>query len=341
MSQQNRPFVSAAAVALALALLNAFCWWYFDQPPLQTNAGRATDVIRAPGARKSQYREGESGAQRMDENGYNNPADAAADGIDILFMGSSHLEGACVAPGENAAAQLEKALRDAGRTDRVYNLGMSAHSLPRNAGNLGRALAEYQPKRYVIIETASVVFGARAIAAAREDRVGRVDAEALPVPDLIRDRPLFKNVYKQIMELIAAEGVNNDGPKLTAVPETLLGEYRAALGEWFSGLRAEANAAGVELILCYHPHLVPQMDGSVRLEEGEGEIRAFAAACADAGIPFVDLSDAFLRAYAERRVLPHGFANTALGVGHLNAEGSRMMAEALAAAILDEEGTRP
>ena len=147
----------------------------------------------------------------------------------------------------------------------------------------------------------------------------------------------------QTMELISAVGAGEDAAEAgyKAVPEDRLEEYETALTAWFAELRGTAEASGVRLILCYHPHLVPQRDGSVRLEEPESNIRAFASACQAAGVRFVDLSERFVQAYAEARVLPHGFANTALGVGHLNADGQRLMAEALAAAILEMEGDAP
>ena len=327
-----------AAVLLALALLNAFCWLYYDVPPLLPSENGATDVVRRPNARKAQAREGFA-VQQMDENGYNDPVGAGED-IDVLFMGSSHLEGAAVPTAANAAALLEAGLAVAGQPLRVYNIGMSAHTLPRCAANLGRALEIYRPGSLVIIETASVVFPARTIAAAREDRVGRIEADGVPLPRWVSDRPLFKNLYKQAMELLTA-GEEAEGSDLTAVPEALLPEYEATLAEWFGELRATAEAAGVRLMICYHPHLVLRADGGADLGEPAADIRAFGNACAAAGVGFVDLSGPFLDAYAQTHVLPHGFDNTAMGVGHLNRTGHWLMAEALTAAILAEGGEQP
>ena len=47
------------------------------------------------------------GVARVDENGYNNPAGIAGEGISVLFMGSSHAEGYNVLADGNAARLLD------------------------------------------------------------------------------------------------------------------------------------------------------------------------------------------------------------------------------------------
>ena len=69
-------------------------------------------------------------------------------------------------------------------------------------------------------------------------------------------------------------------------------------------------------------------------------LRAFSEACEAAGVLFVDMSERFLQAYEAEHILPHGFANTAMGQGHLNADGHRLVAEALYDAIVEAEGGR-
>ena len=45
------------------------------------------------------------------------------------------------------------------------------------------------------------------------------------------------------------------------------------------------------------------------------------------------MTDIFINEYNESSTLPHGFINTSVGTGHLNKDGHRMIAEALARAI--------
>ena len=50
------------------------------------------------------------------------------------------------------------------------------------------------------------------------------------------------------------------------------------------------------------------------------------------------MTDIFLQAYEEENILPHGFDNTAPGVGHLNPKGNALIAQALCEEILKLEG---
>ena len=52
------------------------------------------------------------------------------------------------------------------------------------------------------------------------------------------------------------------------------------------------------------------------------------------------MTDAFLEAYETEHILPHGFVNTAPGVGHMNADGSRIVADVLCAEILRREAAK-
>ena len=113
--------------------------------------------------------------------------------------------------------------------------------------------------------------------------------------------------------------------------------YEQALTEWFALLSEQARAAGVRLIIMYHPHLIPQMDGSFASDTIEPCLAAFRSACEKTGVIFLDLTEAFMRAAEDEHRLPHGFANTAMGIGHLNPTGHRIAAEELCRVILEEE----
>jgi hypothetical protein len=61
-------------------------------------------------------------------------------------------------------------------------------------------------------------------------------------------------------------------------------------------------------------------------------------ACKSNNILFIDMSDIFLSKYEKEYILPHGFSNSAVGAGHLNADGHSMIAEKLVRVILEREG---
>ena len=315
------------AVLLGLALLNGFCAWYYNTAPYEHSADRATDTVRRADARVSQAKEG-MGAHRIDENGYNNPPERAAQRPLALMLGSSHTEGFNVAPGQDVSSLLSEKLGGP-----VYNLGMSQHTFHRNAANLARALERFRPTRAVVIETDRVVVTKGQIENAMADEVPRLPDTRLPLPDFIVDQPLSKRLYKQFMNLTRSDP-EEEPLDFDDISPSQLQEYEDWLTRWFEQLRDVAQAYGVRLVFWYHPHLVLDLDGNARIDAPENCHAAFRAACERAGVTLVDLSETFLERYAAAHALPHGFANTAMGAGHLNADGHRMAAEALCGAIV-------
>lgn len=63
------------------------------------------------------------------------------------------------------------------------------------------------------------------------------------------------------------------------------------------------------------------------------EAAVFRGACAEVGVPLVDLTPAFEAHYAQTGQPPVGFANHRIDRGHLNEAGHRLVAEALAPAV--------
>ena len=325
----------AAALLLGILILNGFCAWYYNPAPYEKSPDRATDVVRRPGAVNAQAKEG-IGVHRIDANGYNNPAMGDGEAVAVLMMGSSHTEGFNVPEGCDVSSLLGEKLRAAGREGRVYNIGMSAHNFKNCARNLANALERFRPTDCVVIETSELAFRPRAIRRAMAGKGRRRKATSVPLPALLSDRPLSKRLYKQFMGLMNAEdeeAAESFTPKNIHMNDDQQARYTEALTAWFTQLSGTAAAAGVKLVIWYHPRLTPTLDGGVESDAQQQCLACFREACAAAGVVFVDMSGPFLDAYAERAVLPAGFANTALGVGHLNREGHRMAAEALFEAI--------
>ena len=82
------------------------------------------------------------------------------------------------------------------------------------------------------------------------------------------------------------------------------------------------------MIIVYHPAVAVNTDGSLNLAE-DGAKSDFAQACEDNGIIFLDMSERFTTEYETNHVLPHGFANSSIGSGHLNRHGHAMIADEL------------
>lgn len=327
----------AAALLVALAALDLFCFWYYNPAEYEWDEYRATDTIREPGAFTSRAREGFAWAT-IDENGYNNAQVPGEDGVFVLMMGSSHTEGLYVMPGEDTSSLLADRLRAGGVDGCVYNIGISAHTLMRNAANFERALDRFEPSGYVVLETQHVAFSKTSVYNALDDSFERQPWTRPVISEWISRRPLLRTLYRQ-WQALSSGGDEAEEPQTEITPE-LLEAYEEALTQLMGKLRAAADAHGVELIIYYHPHLALQADGSALPQTEQGCLDAFASACAAAGVRFLDMTDAFLRAYAQDCTLPHGFANTAPGVGHLNPAGNALIADALCDEILQREASK-
>lgn len=324
------------AVLLALVVLDLFCAWYYAPTSYLLDPDRATDLIRQPDAFTSRATEGFA-SMRMDDQGYNNAVLPGDEGIFVLMMGSSHTEALNVPQDQNAAAQLQALLSEAGYSGAVYNIGISSHTFARNAANLPRALKKFQPTGYVVIETADVLMFTAAVHAARDDIMEPLPQTDSPLPAWLTNRPLAATLYRQWGNLTSEEEEQVD---TSYIPPDILERYQQALTELFVQMRTEADAAGVELIFYYHPHLALTESGKAEPMTQQQCLGAFSAACQEAGIPFLDLSETFLAAYEADFTLPHGFVNTSPGKGHLNADGHAMIARALFEFIEEKEAAR-
>lgn len=136
---------------LALILLSVFSYIYSFSGLHVYNESGATDYKWMPHQYKSNMTEGFSWL-RLDANGFNNASAHMENGIDILLMGSSHMEAVNVDPNENTGYLLNEMLPD----KVTYNIGMSGHTIYTCVQNLRDALNEYDPSDYVIIETNTI-----------------------------------------------------------------------------------------------------------------------------------------------------------------------------------------
>ena len=81
---------------------------------------------------------------KMDQNGYNNLQ--CFDSIDILIMGSSHMEAVQINTEDNAASKLNELL-----PYNTYNIGISSHSFTHCVNNLKSAIEVFKPQKYIIV----------------------------------------------------------------------------------------------------------------------------------------------------------------------------------------------
>jgi hypothetical protein len=106
-------------------------------------------------------------------------------------------------------------------------------------------------------------------------------------------------------------------------------DYLQTINMVMQRLNQTAVDNNTQLIIFYHPHLTLNKDGSASVATDNVYLKIFKSACSNNGIYFFDMADVFMEEYQTSHILPYGFANTAVGTGHLNKNGHRIIAEEL------------
>ncbi len=315
---------------LVLIVLSVVSFFFSYTGIHVTNESGATDYTWQKNQLMFNLKEGFS-CVRMDENGFNNVA-APENGIDILLMGSSHMEAYQVNQKENCAALLNEYM-----TDLVtYNIGVSGHTIYRLADNIESALSEYRPEKYVILETNTVLLSIEEMQKILDGSASAIKSYDSGILFYLQKIPAFKPLYNQLENWLdtKTEVDDKEEKEETVIPEN----YESVLTEFMKSISDSAEKYGVITVIFYAPNESLTKDGNLVFETDEKYFEIYKNVCEKSGIVFIDMSPFFLDLYKNSNVLAHGFPNTAVGVGHLNRYGHKMIAEVLAAEISATEG---
>lgn len=321
---------------IAFAILTLFSFFYYNDPVNNINKDGATDVKRAVNVFYSQGREG-FGWGKTNNDGFPNLFDYDDDmKIDILIMGSSHMEAFQVGMGQSAASRLNTLLEN----ETVYNIGVSGHHFLICARNLRAALNKYQPTKYVVIETFSVSFADEKMASVLNEEP--VDLQGLNheggIRGLLRRNPYLRliNVQIQAYANIPAEDIE-DMENLEFLAESDTVSNEKLLNDLLCKMSVSAEEYSAKMIVAYHPAISIASDGTLNVHADSDGVAQFRKLCDDNGILFLDMSSRFKEEYENAYILPYGFFNTPVGSGHMNQYGHAMMAEELYKLILEDE----
>ncbi len=314
--------------------MNVFCLGYSLQGAHITNPTGATDYTWGPNSHFARMTEGMAFG-RFDQSGFNNSY-PAEEMVDILLMGSSHMEALQMPQDKNVGYLLNEYLHQEGASgDYIYNIGTSGHGLTDCISNLPAALASYQPRKAVIIETMTLNFTQQQIDAVLNGTRERITSHDSGLIYQLQRIPYLKLVYSQLKGSFGAGAEDVDLRPQKGTQETDALEYSSRISALLT--QAADLIGDCQLIIVYHPTLALHADGSISDMTDQKRREAFSAACEAEDICFVDMTETFLRAYETEHILPHGFANTAVGVGHLNQNGHRIIAEELAKVLRELE----
>lgn len=320
----KQAFQWGLALAAGFLLVNVLCMIY-ERPAgwLDTEQGAATSVWR-PGTLLVHGTEG-YGISRVDENGYLNPSGILEDRY-VLMMGASHTQGKEIAPEQRYSALVNDYFRSGGEMLAAYNIGCDGHFLPTQIRHFSAAVEAFPGAGAITIEIGSTDFSPEELHSSLDQvrydpddtarqfaSLGTVGKLKLAVKEGL---PLLSLVKKNLETLRAGGAAEESG-------ESQWDGYEVELDAALALIRSEFDGP---IAFVYHPSVTLLQDGTMQLVYSD-TWEIFCGLCEKNGIDVIDTGPRFLACYEAEHRLPYGFANTAPGSGHLNAEGHRIVAE--------------
>ena len=321
-----------AGGVIALLALNAFSLLYYNVPVHYTNPDGSTEYKWETSTFYSKGTEGFAWGV-TNNDGFNNLRDyTPGERIDILLMGSSHMEGFNIAQDENTAAVMNTLFDGEKYT---YNIGTAGHTMLYCAKHLAAALDTYKPGEYVVIETNTVDFAPEDIDAVLGGTLADIPSQSGALITLMQKLPYLRLLYTVQFKGAGAA----DTEAVDAVDQTQTGDYAAVLSPLLGMVADICSERGVQPIIVYDAIVLVDEQGKAYTVTDPEYLAAFGSVCAEKGIVFVDLTGAYTDEYAESSRLPYGFANTTPGMGHMNKVGHRLFAQEVYETIeaLEEE----
>lgn len=334
MRLKNIIFKVASSIFIAFVFLNIFCFFYSNVPAHYESNSGATDFVRVPNQFFSRWSEGGNWGWTNNEGLYNLYDYQEHMSIDILTMGSSNTEGACVPMDKAYPSILNSLFLD----KTVYNLGMPGHNFLTCIKNLDAAIAKYQPKESIIILADTLSFSVSELEASINKQTPEIQSYTSGIMNMIERIPYMRLLYDNWNIAIRKKlsNMSQFSQKIVSTENTSTENTEKLLDSLLSSLGEKAINNNIDLIIVYHPSIEISDDASLIVGRNEGFSQLFGSLCAQYGIKFVDMQESFVAKYNSEHVLPHGFANSSIGKGHLNQHGHAMIAEALFKLI--EEG---
>ena len=307
---------------IACAVLTGFCMLYYNVPVHDSTLDGVTDYSWEPNKFYSAGTEGFAWGKTNNE-GYSNAFDySAGQDVDVLIMGSSHMEARQVAMEESTAAVLGSLLPD----ETVYNIGVSGHTFLICADNMAAAVKKYSPSKYVVVETSNLLYTNEELISAINETVPDLPSNAHGLVGLLQKNHFLRLAYKQLKDMNGYTEEEGNSADTT----TTQGQNSEELyDQLFAKLAGDVSQSGAQLVVVYHCRILVNEDGSAVASHDEEQRAYFADICSRNGVIFLDMSDAFINNYEQTTILPYGFTNSSVGSGHLNKHGHAMIANAI------------
>ena len=337
---------------LAFLVLEVFCRFYFNKPIHHATPGGPTDYVWEPNVFYSCWTEG-IGYGKTNNEGYYNLTDYIDNiPVDVLIMGSSFMQAEQVPQSKSTASVLSEYLP----SYRIYNIGTAAHRLLQCFQNLPAACERYHPQ-FVVLETQVLNFSSGELQMVLDRSFPEEASNESPLLLMLKRSTFLNLLYYQFSyyrdehgsllgipdfkPLFSINTIHTDEASNAendiegkAINSNDMGheENYTLLRQVLLMVHDEAAAVGATVIIVYHPKTWMDGYGGILVYDTSDSSR-FKQLCEECGIVLLNMSDVYRTEYEEHYTLPYGFINTAIGNGHLNTEGHKMIARELANVI--------
>lgn len=325
------------ACGVAFCIVNALFFAYRLDAGWLTRGGGCTAGVYMPGSYITNMAEGMGGIRRVDENGYLNQS-ADLDDDYVLVMGKSHTNAVEVMPDKRYVSLLNERLKNGDKV-KVYSVARGGATFPELLKGVN-ALTEEFPNSTAIVIEMDEVGGLEELKDSLNQKSYQKNDEISYLIENKTSIDVIKGIIKEKFPLVAylldirmgqidfgfenAFGIKSKKQHVVEY-EDLTEEYDATLNEVFQMLRKKYQG---QIIILYHPTVQIDASGELLVQKME-YYDCIKKQCEANNIFFCDVSNEFLDAYEKNRTVPYGFENTAMGIGHLNVHGHKILADTL------------
>ncbi len=331
------------ACIVAFGILTGFCSFYYNLPIHFTNSSKATDYYWEKQSYSIRCTEGFVKV-KTDNNGFVNTYTPKSENVDVLIMGSSHTEGFNVSEKENYTYLLNEKFSKGENDLYFYNIGTSGHTLSRCLRNLENAVGEYNPQKYIVIETVDATISLKEMENIQNGTLDYLPSHDSGLVYYLQKSNLFRLLYAQFSNVLENEKLPSFDFKtpekdlkttINTPDDNALIEYEQCLDAVLKKSNEIAKNNNCKLVIAYIPQLEIDYNGNIVERKIPQEQKIFERVCKKYNVGFVDMYESFEDYYDENKALLQGFSNTGIGVGHINKHGHAVIADELHAYIAE------
>ena len=315
----------------AILILNLLIAFYYMLPLHINNPQETTDYIWQPNSFWIKMTEGIAWG-KMDELGFNNQQ--VIKNPEVLILGSSHMEATNVCQDENTASLLQNEFENRGLAFKVYNHGISGHHFLKCCKYLSNNM-QSDSLKYVIIETSNVGFSQTEIEDLLSGKIDFTTSYTKGILAFLQKLPFFRELYFQIDHGLLDLFLPKKPIHINSTAQDNSDLVPASYEKLFSFVKENSNDKPI--VIFFHPTGNPDVNGNLVFNTDEFALSLFSETAKEYGIDFIDLTAQTEKLWHTEHKTTHGFCTGTAFSGHLNKNGHKIAAQAIADMILSHQ----